>query len=618
MMKKIPETSKKNKASIWRSLRLGLYILIGLLVFAYGFQVTEVNLQEFRKETRQASRVRVTRNLAQPDIFEYDYEETIYNAPFYLPCPVGEVPPQPDLVINSHSVSIPDCAESGGTITIEGHNFPPLSTGYIYLVPSSDPNSTLALHKGDFTVDREGYFIAEITLPSDRDSSEVQYIRIRARAKTGAPHFSENAIATWDKIIETVLMALLATTLGTVLAIPMSFLAARNLMKDVKSPLTSIALSLLGWPIGIFMGFIVTGWLGGISLQFSNHWGIDLLVSIVSLLVILAVFRWVMPRSPEIPPGLALRLARLLAGGFIVIISIFTSFHIAGLAETAGNAIVSAEGMFAFLGNFVAKSADILITVTPAIGGMTGGWILSSFLGRMGQRANERLKSGFVRILNIVFAAAAGTTIFTLFGAAVKWLYEIEDPLYTFTLPAIVGGALGLLLAFLTQPKKSLQSGLFLYYVTRTILNAIRSVEALVMAIVFVIWVGIGPFAGVLALGLHTVVSLAKLYSEQVESILPGPLEAIEATGANRLQTILYAVVPQIIPPYISYTMYRWDINVRMSTIIGFVGGGGIGFLLQQNIGLLNYNSASTQMLAIAVVVALMDYISSVLREKYV
>jgi phosphonate transport system permease protein len=138
------------------------------------------------------------------------------------------------------------------------------------------------------------------------------------------------------------------------------------------------------------------------------------------------------------------------------------------------------------------------------------------------------------------------------------------------------------------------------------------------MAIVFVIAVGIGPFAGVMALGLHTIVSLGKLYSEQVESILPGPMEAVEATGANRLQTIIYAVVPQIIPPYISYTMYRWDINVRMSTIIGFVGGGGIGFLLQQNINLLNYRAAAAQMLAIAVVVAAMDYFSSYMRQKVV
>ncbi|MCB0144308.1 MAG: ABC transporter permease subunit, partial [Caldilineaceae bacterium] len=115
-----------------------------------------------------------------------------------------------------------------------------------------------------------------------------------------------------------------------------------------------------------------------------------------------------------------------------------------------------------------------------------------------------------------------------------------------------------------------------------------------------------------------TVASLAKLYSEQVESIMDGPLEAVLATGANRLQMIVYAVIPQIIPPYISFTMYRWDINVRMSTIIGFAGGGGIGFLLQQNINLLNYRAASAQIFAIAIVVSLMDYISSALRQRVV
>jgi len=130
--------------------------------------------------------------------------------------------------------------------------------------------------------------------------------------------------------------------------------------------------------------------------------------------------------------------------------------------------------------------------------------------------------------------------------------------------------------------------------------------------------VGIGPFAGVLALSLHTVAALAKLYSEQVESIMEGPIEAISATGASRLQTIMYAVIPQIIPPYISFTMYRWDINVRMSTIIGFAGGGGIGFLLYQNINLLNYRAASAQMLAIAIVVASMDYLSAKLRERVI
>jgi len=154
------------------------------------------------------------------------------------------------------------------------------------------------------------------------------------------------------------------------------------------------------------------------------------------------------------------------------------------------------------------------------------------------------------------------------------------------------------------------------YYVVHTILNIMRSIEPLIMAIIFVVWVGLGPFAGVLALAVHSVAALGKLYSEAVESIDAGPIEAITATGANRLQTVVYAVVPQIVPPYLAFTVYRWDVNVRMSTIIGFVGGGGIGYLLQQWIRLLMYEEAGMAVWAIAAVVWVLDYASSKVREK--
>jgi phosphonate ABC transporter permease subunit PhnE len=280
--------------------------------------------------------------------------------------------------------------------------------------------------------------------------------------------------------------------------------------------------------------------------------------------------------------------------------------------------IEKALGALGFLATFLFQLSDILRITTPALGALAAGGALSSFLSRIGQRTAEKNSAASVKTINFILAAVAGATVFGLSGGLIEWLYQVGRIEYTIWAAVILGALLGVLLAAFTSPKHTLPTGMVIYSITRTILNALRSVEALVMAIVFVIAVGIGPFAGMMALGLHTIVSLAKLYSEQVESIMPGPLEAITATGANRLQTIIYAVIPQIIPPYISYTMYRWDINVRMSTIIGFVGGGGIGFLLQQNINLLNYRAASTQMIAIAIVVASMDYISSVLREKYV
>ena len=159
---------------------------------------------------------------------------------------------------------------------------------------------------------------------------------------------------------------------------------------------------------------------------------------------------------------------------------------------------------------------------------------------------------------------------------------------------------------------------LAIYFLTRTVLNIIRSIEPIIWTVIAVVVVGLGPFPGILALTLHTIAALAKLYSESIESIDTGPIEAIHATGANWVQTIMFAVVPQIIPPFVSFTIYRWDINVRMSTVIGLVGGGGIGFLLIQWIRLLDYRAAGIAVWFIAITVAILDYVSSEIRQRFV
>lgn len=156
------------------------------------------------------------------------------------------------------------------------------------------------------------------------------------------------------------------------------------------------------------------------------------------------------------------------------------------------------------------------------------------------------------------------------------------------------------------------------YFLVRFVMNVTRSIEPIIWAVIAVVWVGLGPFAGVLALMIHTVASLAKLYSEAIESIDPGPIEAITATGATRLQVIVYAIIPQIIPPFLSFTLYRWDINVRMSTIIGFVGGGGIGQILYQWINQSLWTSAGMGVWLIALTVSLMDFASSELRKRFI
>ncbi len=159
--------------------------------------------------------------------------------------------------------------------------------------------------------------------------------------------------------------------------------------------------------------------------------------------------------------------------------------------------------------------------------------------------------------------------------------------------------------------------GTSVYTIMRGVLNVTRSYDSLVLATVFALWVGFGAFAGVMALTVITVASLGKLFSEAVESIDPGPIEAVAATGATGMEVVRFAVVPQVIPDFISYIIYHWDINVRISTILGFVGGGGIGFYLSQRINVLEYRKAGTAIWAIIIVVWAMDFLSAEIRKRY-
>lgn len=157
--------------------------------------------------------------------------------------------------------------------------------------------------------------------------------------------------------------------------------------------------------------------------------------------------------------------------------------------------------------------------------------------------------------------------------------------------------------------------GFTVYTIIRIFNNIIRSIEPLIWAIIFSVWVGIGPFAGMLALMITSVASLTKQYSEFIEGVSDGPIEGIQATGANSLQVIWYAIVPQIILPYTSYTIYRWDINVRMATIIGLVGGGGIGTMLMNYQGQALWHEVGTLATLIVIVVWAMDTASAYIRE---
>jgi phosphonate ABC transporter permease subunit PhnE len=608
-------TNDRPRASLWSSIVTGLLTIGALLVLAYAMQVTQVDFAQLQSEQRRQSLERVVRALADPDI---TYRETISEtatALLQVPCRPEAPPPQPPPATNQPYIVVLDpCASQRSDVRVEGFNFGPDSQGSLRLIPANAPSRLV----GEFyQTDAQGHFLTRFRLPTIDDQTEPVTILATVREPVGWPKFTDNAYTTFDKIVETIFIALLATLLSAIVAVPLSFLAARNIMEPLVAPFGSLMAALLAAPVGAYLGARLYAELAGWGVA----WGADPLVGLGALLavagVLAATLYFTGLTQAEGDERLSRRLLRL--GGALaalVLVGLLLSL-LAGVGHAAGVAVTPRLGTLGFLGNFLVVLSDLLALIVPALGAVIGLVLLASGSQTFVRWLLPRLGELPARALTFLTGGLAIAVLVALVLAAVAWLRQIDDPAF-WQLPATFTGALGALLTLFVPAARAVPIGRIIYYLTRTIFNVVRAVEALILVIIFVIWVGLGPFAGTLALALHNLVVLGKLYSEQVENILPGPLEAINATGATAVQTVVYGVIPQIVAPFIALTLYRWDVNVRSSTILGFAGGGGIGFILQQNINLLKYRSAATQILAIAVVVILIDYASARIREKYV
>lgn len=152
----------------------------------------------------------------------------------------------------------------------------------------------------------------------------------------------------------------------------------------------------------------------------------------------------------------------------------------------------------------------------------------------------------------------------------------------------------------------------------RRLMDCSRAINELVFALMFVAAVGLGPMAGILALWIHTTGILAKLFSEAVESIDPRPVEGIRATGANVVSEVLFGVIPQVVPLWISYALYRFESNVRAATVVGLVGAGGIGMVLHESMRSFNYQSTCAILVIIVAVVVALDVLSAQTRKLFI
>jgi phosphonate transport system permease protein len=211
-----------------------------------------------------------------------------------------------------------------------------------------------------------------------------------------------------------------------------------------------------------------------------------------------------------------------------------------------------------------------------------------------------------------------GILIMEMFPPDWSYISVIVDPLKETLRMAILGTTIGGLIAIplaLFSASNITKTGI-IRYPARFILNLIRTIPDLLFASIFVAIFGIGPVAGIMALAGFSIGIIAKLAYEAVETIDNGPLEAMTAVGANKIQWIYYAVLPQILPQFISYFLYTLEINVRAAAVLGLVGAGGIGLYLNRTLGLFRYDQTSVIIIATLLAVIIIDGLSTVLREK--
>lgn len=702
-----------------RNLLIVLAITVGVLIYAYGWTVTAIDLSKPQEPTRQVNLSNALRELLSPRIFDQDRERASVKADVLFGSCEGEAPVEAVLVEGQPSIIVsPTCGQPGDVISVQAVGFAPEADAQIRWVPQtgqSRPREVIGTNEDLIKLDDSGGFAGQIEVPRIAGADgQIHQVEFRASTPVGAVRFSDTTNEVIRRMAETIFMALVATTLAIPISVVISFFAAHNLMRNIRMPLGSAMVWIIVLPIGYWLGAMILGAIGDVALSLTSGTLGKAAPAMIPLLFGLGVTAAAREMGFNKNEPFVERLGTIgvriaFAALVVVVIGLLGGLGLTGQRVFGGigeairpadvltpvnwltNAL--ADGIAGF-GRMIGIIGGVIELMLRPIAGLVGGFALASSVVMLVKPRLRAATGALDVVLGIILGGLSGAFIMmavgsigmsaALFGllppivAAMmgrsvtagllnrllpeRAAYEKSQAEQTFRFLARIAGSIGafvltfvflnvgraLVLGVLPSsqvtgllglPHYLIQTGLIglvlgalggglsgvrtafgigdvLYNVTREILNALRSIEPLIMGLIFVVWVGIGPFAGVLALMLHSVASLGKLYSEQIETIDSGPIEALQSTGANHLQTIVYSVVPQIVPPYIAFTMYRWDINVRMSTIIGFVGGGGIGLLLNQQINLLRYRDAGVAVLAIAVVVSVLDFASAKIRER--
>lgn len=667
------QVAQDRSAPRWIALTLVL-----IIVYVIGWNVTGIDLN--RLASRFSDAQIVLRAIVNPDLFARDKSLVIAQTQFDVPCDLP-VPSSPETL--PRITVKPQCGVVGDTITLRGEGFAPHIEGRIYWLYDLDGSNEAQVREGGApvpaVVGADGRFEATFKVPAFAgvaSAAPQQLIQARFEEEVGPLKPSEtfgdifgktvNDTFVAGKIFETIALGLMATMLSTVLAIPLSFLAAHNIMTRVPGGIViyyvmRTFLNVVRSIDTIIWGIIVIVWVGlgpfaglialtihsvaALGKLFSEeieHIDAGPIEAVTSTGAnLLQVIRYAV--LPQIyPPFLAYTLLRWDIN--------MRSATVVGFVAGGGIGFFVVETIRKGGYREYAAALWAVAVVVIIVDYISGRWRQRILQGDTKTVLSEP-RPFYTSVRALIYLALGAAVFVYCWNATQIDLRKLFEPAPTFVrlvgdfisidlasevvdtvvkqmlitifqalMATTLGGLLAVPFSFLAARNLTGHGVLprVIYYAARSLFNILRSIEALLYVAIFVFWVGIGPFAGMLALAITTFALIGKLFSEAIENIDPGPLEAITATGATRLQAVVYGILPQIIPPFISYAIYQWDINIRISTIIGFAGGGGVGLLLSTYFGMLQYHKAGTVVALIVIVVTVMDFASARIRQKLV
>ena len=245
---------------------------------------------------------------------------------------------------------------------------------------------------------------------------------------------------------------------------------------------------------------------------------------------------------------------------------------------------------------------------------LVGAWVTARFDPVVLLNGLPRTTEFLSKLVPPISMSTFGADVREWYWDGAKWMESLLSTLLMAYLATVLGTAIGGFLSFFAA--RNLAQHYLVYWITRRVLEIARTVPDIVWALLFIIAFGIGPLAGILAITVHTIGAQGKLFAEVNENISPLPIDGLRASGATWFQVMRFAVLPQVLPNYMSYTFWRMELNVRSATIVGFVGAGGIGHDLFTSVQLLYFADAGAILLIVVATVMLIDMLSEQFRHS--